>query len=160
MGANHSAMAVTDKLIRLSLQSETPITPIQAQKLTYFCHAWMLGLDHGPLFHDAVESWQYGPVIRAVYHALKQYRSDPITAPLLPEPDAFDPDEEAIIEVVWRQYGQIDGIRLSKMTHAPGSPWDQTFQKDKRSTIIHNYIIRDYYAALVQERRAERESQR
>ena len=159
MGANHSAMAVTDKLIRLSLQSETPITPMQAQKLTYFCHAWMLGLGHGPLFQDAVESWQYGPVIRTVYHALKHYQDNPITSPPLPDQDEFAPMEEAVIDVVWKQYGQIDGIRLSKMTHAPGSPWDQTYQRDKRSTIIHNHIIRDYYAAIVQERAAHRDIQ-
>ena len=89
MGARHTALAVTDKLIRLSLESETPITPMQAQKLTYFCHAWMLGLGYGPLFRDAVESWQYGPVIRAVYHALKRYGADSITAPILPESEEF-----------------------------------------------------------------------
>ena len=155
MGAKHSAIAITDKLIRLSMESETPITPMQAQKLTYFCHAWMLGLGYGPLFHDAVESWQYGPVIRAVYHALKHYKDGPVARPVLSEPEAFDPQEDAVINVVWKQYGQIDGIRLSRMTHVPGSPWEQTYCRDKRSNIIHNHIIRDYYAAMVQDRQTK-----
>ena len=120
----------------------------------------MLGLGHGPLFQDAVESWQYGPVIRAVYHALKHYQDNPITSPPLPDQDEFVPMEEAVINAVWKQYGQIDGIRLSKMTHAPGSPWDQTYQRDKRSTIIHNHTIRDYYAAIVQERASQQDVQR
>ena len=155
MGAQHNALAVADRIIRLSLEDETPITPMQAQKLTYFCHAWMLGLGHGPLFQDAVESWQYGPVIRALYHALKSHGGDRIAQPLSEQPAVFTEREERIIKVIWRQYGQLDGVRLSRMTHATGSPWEQTYQRDKRSQIIHNHDIRDYYAALIEQRRAE-----
>ena len=154
MAAHYTALAVADRIIRLSLEDETPITPMQVQKLTYFCHAWNLGLGHGPFFQDAVESWQYGPVIRALYHALKSYGSGRITQPLLEKPVTFTELEERIVKVIWRQYGQLDGIRLSRMTHAAGSPWEQTYQKDKRSQIIHNHVIRDYYADLVEQRRA------
>lgn len=157
MGAQHTALAVADKIIQFSLQDETLITPMQVQKLTYFCHAWMLGLGYGPLFQDAVESWQYGPVIRSVYHALKQYGGDRITKPILDqsakdEPEKFTELEERIIKVIWRRYGCLDGPQLSRMTHAAGSPWEQTYQKDQRSQIIHNHIIRNYYANLIKQR--------
>ncbi len=154
MGARHTALAVADKIIRMSLEDETPITPMQVQKLAYFCHAWNLGLGYGPLFQDAVESWQYGPVIRALYHALKDCGRGSITQPLLENPAVFAEQEERIIKVIWRQYGQLDGIRLSSMTHAAGSPWEQTYRKDQRSQIIHNHVIRDYYAALVERKGA------
>ncbi len=149
MGAQNTALAVADKLIRLSIRDETPITPMQAQKLTYFCHAWMLGLGYGPLFQDAVESWQFGPVIRALYHALKHYGGDGITETILDQPATFTDREERVVNVVWERYGPLDGLRLSRMTHAAGSPWDQTYRSDKRSQIIHDHTIRDYYAALV-----------
>ncbi len=155
MGAQHSAVAVADRIIHFSLEDEIPITPMQVQKLTYFCHAWMLGLGNGPLFQDAVESWQYGPVIRAVYHALKHHRANRITEPILDRPAGFTSGEERIIRAIWRQYGQMDGTQLSRMTHATGSPWDKTYKKDKKSQIIHNHVIRDYYAALIEKRRAE-----
>ena len=154
MGACHTALAVADRIIHLSLEDEIPVTPMQVQKLTYFCHAWMLGLGYGPLFQDAVESWRYGPVIRSLYHALKHYGSNCITQQLLDKPAAFTEQEERIIKVIWRQYGQLDGTRLSRMTHAAGSPWQQTYQKDERSQIIHNHVIRDYYSSLVEQRRA------
>ena len=154
MSAQHTALAVADRIIQLSLEDETPVTPMQVQKLTYFCHAWMLGLGYGPLFQDAVESWQYGPVIRALYHTLKRYGGDRITEPLLEKSAVFNEREERIIRVIWRQYGQLDGIRLSSMTHASDSPWEQTYRKDKRSQIIHNHVIRDYYASLIKQRRA------
>ena len=151
MGARHSALAVADKLIRLSIVDETPITPMKAQKLTYFCHAWMLGLGNGPLFQDAVESWQHGPVIRALYHELKHYGGDRITEPILTEETTFSDQEEKVIRVVWKRYGELDGTRLSRMTHVENSPWEQTYRRDKRSQIIHNHVIRDYYAALIEQ---------
>ena len=70
MGAQHTDLSVADQSIRLSREDETPITPMQVQKLAYFCHAWSLGLGYGPLFRDAGESWQQGPVNRSMYHAL------------------------------------------------------------------------------------------
>ncbi len=155
MGAQLTALAVADKIIRLSLADENPLTPMQVQKLTYFCHAWMLGLGHGPLFQDAVEAWQYGPVIRAVYHALKHHQADPIREPLLEPPATFSEREENLIRTVWRLYGNLDGLQLSMMTHVAGSPWDQTHQRDPRSQIIYNHIIRDYYADLIAERTAK-----
>ena len=154
MGAQHSALEVANRIILLSLQDENHITPMQVQKLTYFCHAWMLGLGHGPLFQDAVESWQYGPVIRAVYHSLKHHGGSRITQPILDKSADFSEVEERIIRVVWQRYGELDGGRLSRMTHAASSPWEQTYQRDKRCQIIHNHDIRDYYAALIEQRRA------
>lgn len=125
---------------------------MQVQKLTYFCHGWMLGLGYGPLFQDAVESWQYGPVIRAVYHQLKNYGRDAVSKPILESPDDFNQVEERVIRAVWQGYGSQDGVRLSQMTHAEGSPWEQTYQRDRRSQIIHNHVIRDYYANLAKVR--------
>ena len=151
MGATHTALAVADQLVRLSIEDEKPVTPMQVQKLTYFCHAWCLGLGYGPLFQDAVESWQYGPVVRSLYHVLKHYGGQPVRETLLQQPADFTRTERGIIKAVWRQYSDIDGVRLSQMTHAPCSPWHQTFQQDKRSQIIHNHVIRDYYMALAKE---------
>ena len=149
MGAQHTALAVADAIIRLARKAETPITPMQVQKLSYFAHAWSLGLGHGPLFQDAVESWQHGPVIRSVYHALKSYGGNRVAEPILSEAEGFTPLESAVIDAIYQQYGELEGIKLSQMTHAEGSPWQQTYLRDKRSTIIHNHVIRDYYAGLI-----------
>lgn len=154
MGAEHTALEVADKLIRLSRESETPVTPMQVQKLTYFCHAWMLGLGHGPLFQDAVEAWQYGPVIRSVYHALKHRGRQPILQPILEQPATFMDLEETLIRAVWDLYGHLGGLELSRMTHAEDSPWKQTYQRDPRSQIIHDHVIRDYYAGLIAARQS------
>ena len=153
MGIENSALEVADRVIRLSIDEEIPVTPLQVQKLTYFCHAWMLGLGRGPLFYDAVEAWQYGPVIRAVYHALKEFGGEQVTRSPLLKPATFADDEEELIRAVWRRYGQLDGIVLSRMSHAEGSPWEQTYRRDPSSQIIHQHLIRDYFADLIAKRK-------
>jgi uncharacterized phage-associated protein len=115
----------------------------------------MLGCGKGPLFHDAVESWQYGPVIRALYHALKHYRDRAVRNTLGEEPAELNSSERSIIEGVWKQYGEVDGIQLSSLTHADGTPWHQTYSRGKHSQIIPNFLIRNYYAEIVARFRAQ-----
>ena len=107
-----NSSSVADQLTRLSREDEPPITPMQVQKLAYFCHAWSLGLGFGPLFRDAVESCQQGPVIRSVSHALKPYGGDPIIEPLSESAASFSRTEEKIIAAVWNRHGVIDGLAL------------------------------------------------
>ena len=38
------------------------------------------------------------------------------------------------------------------MTHAYGTLWHQTYSRDARTQIIHNDVIRDYYADILSER--------
>ena len=143
-------MAITDKIIRLSMSDERPLTPMQVQKLTYCSHAWMLGLGHGPLFQDAVEAWQYGPVIRAVCHALKHHGSRAVREYLLDHEATFTPVENGIITEVWQKYGHLHGWQLSSLTHAEGSPWHQVLELTQGSQIIHNHIIERYYSGIAQ----------
>ena len=149
MGAQHSAIDIADHIIRLSQHDEVPVTPMQVQKLTYFCQAWMLGWGNGPLFYDAIESWQYGPVIRALYHSLKHYKDKPVQDTLREGPATLDSTESRIIEGVWKKYGEVDGIVLSKLTHAEGTPWHQTYSRGKHNQIIPNFLIRNYYADII-----------
>ena len=147
MGAQLTALQVADRIIKLSLEDEIPVTHLQIQKLTYFCHAWKLGLGHGPLFQDAVESWQYGPVIRSVYHALKRHGKSEIKEDLHQETQ-FSPLDEKIIKRVWMLYGDQSGIALSNLTHSEGTPWHQTYIRGSFTQIIPNHLIRDYYATV------------
>ena len=148
MTAQHTALAITDRLIRLALADDAPMNPVQLQKTTYFCHAWHLGLGFGALFQDAVESWQYGPVIRAVYHTLKDFGKTPVTAPILEEEDGFTSREHAVINAVYQQYGHLEGVRLCALAHGPGSPWEITHNADPRTQIIPDHLIRQFYAQV------------
>ena len=71
--------------------------------------------------------------------------------PILVDEEAFTTLESKVINVIYKQYGELDGLKLSQMTHAEGSPWQQIYLRDKHSAIIHNHVIRDYYAGLIKQ---------
>lgn len=154
----HEAVQVANKLIELANAAGRHLTPLQVIKLTYFCHAWMLGLHGRPLVSDRVEAWQYGPVFYGVYRALRQYgdsAAKPI--PRVKEVD-FDDIELDLIEQVSEKYGKWTVNELIRSTHAPGTPWHQVwgglFGPTKH---IPDEKIRDYYRALADEARKQTE---
>ena len=58
------------------------LTPIHILKLVYIAHGWSLAIGEHPLIRNEIEAWEYGPVIRSLYDAVKRYGRDPISAPL------------------------------------------------------------------------------
>lgn len=141
----HSALSVANKLLALSHEAGRAITPMQVIKLTYFCHAWMLGLYGRPLLDEPVEAWQYGPVIPKIYRNLRRYGGGPVTQQI-PNVDAdFDAIELDLIEQVSSKYGRLTGPQLSTMTHAHGTPWYKVWRG--RKTRIPDDIIKQFYQA-------------
>ena len=156
----HDSRAVANKIIRFAIDDGRPLTPLQIIKLVYFCHGWMLALYGKPLFRDYVQAWKYGPVVPNVYHALKHYGGDPVTSEIpLPE-EQFDEDEEYLIGQVYAAYGHLHGIRLSQLTHAPGTPWDVIWSQTGSNSVIPNELIREHYAGMIREDDAEDSSPR
>ena len=146
----YDALSVANRLLDLS-EPSGGLTPMQVIKLTYFCHAWMLGLHGRPLLNTEVEAWQYGPVIPSVYRAFKRYRDKKIrvcaNAPAVRF--EYDKDADSIIRQVFDRYGGCDGPKLSNLTHAKDSPWDLVWSSKQRNTKIPNDVIRKYYAAKI-----------
>ncbi|MCY4260468.1 MAG: DUF4065 domain-containing protein [Rhodobacteraceae bacterium] len=154
----HSSLIVAQYLLNKAGDIERSLTPMQIIKLVYLCHGWMLGLYRRPLIEDDVEAWRYGPVIRRLYGAVKHYRSDPIAKPLMPEADvadalaAFDKDERNIMDQVFNIYGKYTGIELSKLTHAPGTPWSEIRSADDTGwEVIPDHLIKDHFRELAQQ---------
>ena len=144
---NHDSRAVANKLIERGLKENKRFTPLQIIKLVYFCHGWMLGIYGQSLFTHKVRAWTYGPVIAEVYRELRQYGGNQITSRI---PGLFDETftdmEEDIISQVYEKYGDIDGIGLSSLTHAPETPWAQVWYKRREDSVIPNNLIKKYYA--------------
>lgn len=137
----HCSLAVAKRI----LQRRPGLTPMQLIKLVYLCHGWMLGMRGQPLISDPVEAWAYGPVIRKVYDAVRQYGSNPIMG-VVANDEIFTADEDQIINWITDFYSQYSGIRLSNMTHMPGSPWYKTWNEFGKNANISNDLMQEYYA--------------
>ena len=150
------ARSVANELIRRAHEEGRAVTPMQVMKLTYLCHAWMLGLYSRPLIRQRIEAWMYGPVIGDVYRSLKRYGGSPIKEPIsYVDTDDFDEYEQDLIHQVWRKYRDLSGLELSAMTHAAGTPWSRIRYGHGRlsvkNPVIPDSLIKKHYEAKATE---------
>ena len=122
---------------------------MQLQKLVYIAHGYSLALMGDPLIYNDVRAFQYGPVYPKLYRKLSKYGAGLVTEPVKAE-DAIDPTGEQfkLIEAVWNIYGQMEGSKLSALTHMEGSPWSQVWDKCEFAP-IPNEIIKTHYESKV-----------
>jgi uncharacterized phage-associated protein len=147
---NHDSKAVANVFYKLARKDGGWLTNMQVQKLVYIAHGYHLGVLAEPLFRETVYAWQFGPVIPALYDALKIYGADKVKKRLetATRPIKSDSPEWKVIEVVWAGYGGFTGAELSAMTHKEGSPWAQVWQPGRKLP-IPNATIEAYYRALI-----------
>ena len=146
-----SSVIVANRFLELAEAKGDKLTPMQLLKLVYIAHGWMLGLYGRPLIRDHVEAWQYGPVIPALYSHVRGYKGAPITgkiSSILARGGVLDEEEEDVVSQVYGIYGQMSGMRLSRITHATGTPWSQTYEPGTFGTIIPTDLIEDHYRQL------------
>ena len=135
-----SSLAIANEFLRRAQQDRRPLTHMQVQKLVYLAHGWNMAVEGRDLIEDDVEAWEFGPVIRKLYDALKSYGRGPIIHLIrwgddtpFPSDDGgparadLDPRETAIIDRVWEVYGKYEAFQLSALTHAANSPWHRTY---------------------------------
>lgn len=156
-----NSIEIANEFIRRALRDGKPITHMQLQKLVYFANGWNLAVSGEQLLEDLPEAWQFGPVYRRLYDALKRHGSDQLLAPIrqgADTPFADDDGPEAVakslikneievIDKVWLEYGNYPAYKLSALTHAEGSPWAMAFENGK-NRIISNGSIQDYFVKL------------
>jgi uncharacterized phage-associated protein len=133
----YSSKSIANFFIDLAKAGGEAITPMKLQKVVYYAHGWYAGYTGMPLIDEAVEAWQYGPVIPSLYHDFKQFGAGGITTKALeftgtefrepPPPD--DLKIRNFLHSIWTSYGQYTGLKLSELTHAPGGPWDVTWKE-------------------------------
>jgi uncharacterized phage-associated protein len=176
----YDANAIANYFLKLARSDAKPLDQMKLQKLVYYANGWHLAIKGTPLINEQVEAWRYGPVIPSLRESFRQYGDQPIDAPasyLVPRPganileeieevvptiDQENPSDlgfvSSLLERVWRVYGKYTGVQLSNMTHEPGSPWDQVYQRYNSSlpkgTDIPEQVIRDYFVGLAKKKAA------
>ncbi|MBV1823336.1 Panacea domain-containing protein [Komagataeibacter oboediens] len=146
------AITVANRFLALAQKRNATLTPMQVLKLVYLAHGWMLGLYGRPLFQDSVQAWQYGPVIPSLYNKVRSFKSQPVIGPLpSSDPKGLTPEEESVADQVYAIYGDLSGPALSRLTHAPNTPWSQTYDPHHFGLQISNDLIENFYRAKLAE---------
>ena len=162
----YDARAVANYLYDKAKSSGESLDPMKLLKLAYFAHGWHLAIEDTPLVDEPVLAWRYGPVIRSVYNAFREYGGHPITdhakgewhicgtriewsIPHIPETAR---KAREIMDRVWDVYGGYTGLQLSSMTHAAGTPWrkiaDEHGGNIPIGAVIPDSEIRGHFRAL------------
>lgn len=156
----HDSRVIANRFIELARADRGAFTPMQLLKLVYIAHGWMLGLYGRPLIKDDIQAWQYGPVIPRLYNEVREYKGSPVTKSIANvSGEAIDRQEDSIIEQVYDRYGHMSGIDLSAITHAPNTPWSQTYVPGVFATPIGNDLIQHHYQHLIRQRQPASQQQ-
>lgn len=130
---NHHAVSVANEILETANRKGISVSPMQLQKLLYFCNGWNLEIRGEPLVSDNFRAWQYGPVHPAVYHEFKHYGYHSISelakCDFGPEPwrANLSVGERQLIDEVVRIYGGLSGPQMSHLTHQHGTPWSEVW---------------------------------
>lgn len=164
----YDAKAVANYFLDAAADAKTSLTPMKLQKLIFFAHGWHLALCDEPLIADPIEAWQFGPVVPSIYHEFKHERSGAISSKAteldfeefeVVEPRVAEDDSKArrIMAQIWKTYGPISAVRLSNLTHLPGTPWATAranHGESSRNVPIHDSLIKEYFKAQLEKNRA------
>ncbi|MDQ0396336.1 Panacea domain-containing protein [Labrys monachus] len=136
---------------------------MQLQKLAYIANGWNTVINGEKLISDTAQAWTFGPVYPNLYEHTKYFGKDPIGRLITPadidvfrffahgsdkDAPAYKADltqqERDVISHVWRRYGTLDGIKLSELTHQPGTPWFKAYSRGKNSELRDSDIEEHY----------------
>ena len=150
--------AVANFMIGRSLKKGPQIAHLKLQKLVYISYGFYIAKTNNKLFNEIIEAWPYGPVVPQLYHEFKRFESFPIRRwsvnynystgkfefPLVRKDDR---DSLTVLEFTWTMYGGLSSKRLVDLTHAPGTPWKITI--DKQQQCIKDNLIREHFNKIL-----------
>ncbi len=144
--AVYDALTIAKWFVAYAEADEADSSNLKIQKLLYYAQGHYLAARGRTLFSDPIQAWSHGPVVPAVYHAFKRFRSgdvhladeDPFTF------DTVDPDTTQFLIEVWNAYAKFSPWGLRNMTHNE-SPWADTFD-GSRNVEIPIESIQKYFA--------------
>ena len=160
----YDARAVANFILDKADEDGVALTQLSLLKILYFAHGWYLAEHAKPLIAQPIEAWQYGPVIKVVRDAFKDFGKKAITkraeklevrtgeiVPVVPD---LLPSDRAFVSAVYNGYRHHDGWTLSEMTHEQGSPWFKVWHPDRPSGSlglrIRNEDIRKHFLEIPQ----------
>lgn len=156
---------IANEFIRRAATEDRALTQMQLQKLVYIAHGWNLAITGEPLTHDDPQAWDYGPVYRDLWQALRDFGRAPVSREIMNEeymPGSFDSDnlnspakarlsqaETDVIDRVFDKYSRFHAFQLSALTHQDGTPWTQVYDGGSgKYDSIDAELIRNHFVGI------------
>ena len=141
-----SANAVADYLLlKVDADAGDTISNLKLQKVMYYCQGWHLASFGMPVFTEALEAWEHGPVVRPVYFRFRHFGAMSITSDLVRTNPADDLSDESrsLIDDVWEMYGREFAWTLRDRTHEEPA-WKRAWAVGE-NTVLDLMVMRDFF---------------
>ncbi len=129
--------------------SSPKLTAMKLQKLLYYCQAWSLVWNEEPIFHEEIQAWANGPVVKELYD--KHRGMFYVESLFEGQSTHLDEIQKDTVDLVLNTYGDKTAQWLSDLTHLE-SPWKEAREglstSDRGSNIISLGILHEYYSGL------------
>lgn len=140
----YSAIDIAKYIIWYCKRKGYFISNLKLQKILYFVQAAFLVSEGKPCFEEAIEAWDFGPVVPSVYHEFKIFGSADIpSAVCVGAERAVLRSDRPVIDEMIDDCGTYSASALVEITHNQ-APWKNAYQKG-RNNIISNAAIRSYF---------------
>lgn len=131
------------------LEKQGHMTTMKLHKLVYYSQAWSLVWDEKPLFHERIEAWANGPVIRDLFAYHKGYYN--IEDISLGNASKLTPEQKETIDAVLDYYGNKSSQWLIELSHME-LPWKSARKglsiEERGNREITHESMSEYYSSL------------
>jgi uncharacterized phage-associated protein len=121
------------------------VDALKLQKLLFLSAGEYLALTGRTMFDEAIEAWDYGPVVHTVYIEYKANEGEgTIDQATKGDAEALsDVAASCVISAVDR-YGHMTGPELINLTHEM-DPWSKSYRPGQYRTPIDPQLVYDYF---------------
>ena len=124
---------------------ESDLTNMKINKMLYISQVIYYGKFGKPLFSDAIEAWDHGPVVYSIYKKYKNYGNNSIHK--LDEDfdeGIFDSSISEFLISIQLDYGKYSASWIRQLSHYAGGSWARTYNGKNRTIIPKDEIRKDY----------------
>jgi uncharacterized phage-associated protein len=140
----YSVLDVARYIICYCKKQGYSISNLKLQKILYFVQANFLVTNGIPCFSEAIEAWDFGPVVPEVYHAFKIFGSADIPGVICRGAEtAIRRADRQIINEMVDECAEYSASSLVQITHNQ-DPWKNAYRKGYNN-IISNSSIQSYF---------------
>ncbi len=132
----YKALDIAKYVVNKCTVEEHPVSNLQLQKILYYIQKDFLYRFNEPAFSEAIEAWQFGPVVPNVYYHFCGSGAMPID--ITYEDVHIENDEHRkCIDSIVENKRTMDPWKLVNDTHKKNGAWDKIY---KNGSGNHNVI--------------------
>lgn len=150
-----NVLAVANRFIMLARQDGRSFNTQQLMKLCIIAQGMHLTIYHKKMFDEKIEAWKLGTVVPKLYKVLKPFRGNPIKEPVkswrfLLWDNYLSDAEKAVVQMVYENFGYLDGTTLSMMTNQR-EIYKQSIKMANKENfeVTHNYLLSFFYDKVI-----------